>query len=173
MSDRTLYIVCPFSCMESFIAERIGGGGYFLSVAAAVPDLEDAFTVESISDLVEREGIGAVCVVNDASCRFIDAVVSGSEVPIAKVGENLIECFETSGLSGAQALSYAEKRLRLAEFNVMRQVQRMRDNERLSRLLSRRCVRIKGLATSRAHGLLLDLNTECYKRVVREHRPAS
>lgn len=165
----SLFIVCPFSSTEPFLGSVFDGRTYFLTVPGGIPDLEDPFTVETIRNLVERRGVRSVYVVNDVSCRFIDAVADARDAGIPSVGRILEEVYAASGLRLARGLTAIDLRMRLAECNVLRQVERMSGTPAMKAVLEGCGARLKGLVTWRERGLVMDLNTGIRNRVVHEH----
>ena len=167
--NRILFIVCPFSSTEGFLRRAYGDGHYFLTVPGAIPDLDDPFTLETVRNLIVDRGVRCIQVVNDASCRFIDAVVGGRDAVGLPVGERLAETYAASGLERAVGLSRQERRMRLAECNVRRQLERMEDAPVLGETMKFYGVRAKATVTCRENGLIMDLNRHVRNRVVHEH----
>ena len=167
--NRILFIVCPFSSTEAFIRKTFGDGHFFLTVPGAIPDLEDAFTLETIRNLIVEKGVRSIRVVNDASCRFIDAVVEGADLKGMPAAGRIAKVYAASGLDRAAGLSRAHLKTRLAEGNVLRQLERLEDAPALKEVMKRFAVRSKGVVTCRETGRIMDLNTRVRNRVVHEH----
>jgi hypothetical protein len=85
------------------------------------------------------------------------------------VGERLAETYGASGLERAVGLSRQERRMRLAECNVRRQLERMEDAPVLGETMKFYGVRAKATVTCRENGLIMDLNRHVRNRVVHEH----
>ena len=167
--SKNLVIVCPFSMLEPFLRRHFGDDTLFLTAPGAVLDLEDPFTVETVRNLASTSSLSSIHVVNDSSCRFIDAAVEGRETPGLQVGRLFSETFRLTGLGLAVGLSHAELRVRLAESNVRRQVQRLMSSSDLGDALSNAGVRVRGMVTSRESGLITDLNMAVRNKVLHEH----
>lgn len=167
--NRILFIVCPFSSTEAFLRKAFGDGHCFLTVPGAIPDLEDPFTLETIRNLIVEKGVRSIRVVNDASCRFIEAVVEGGEMKGMPAVGRIAEAFATTGLDRAEGLSRTVLKTRLAECNVIRQLERMEDTPALKETMTVFGVRSKGIVTCLESGLIMDLNTRVRNRVVHEH----
>lgn len=167
--DRILFIVCPFSSTEGFLRRAYGDGHYFLTVPGAVPDLDDPFTLETVRNLIADKGVRCIRIVNDTSCRFIDAAVGGRDAVPLPVGQRLSETYAASGLERAVGLSRRDRRMRMAECNVLRQLERMEETPVLRETLAVFGVRAKATVTCRENGLVMDLNRNVRNRVVHEH----
>ena len=163
--SRILFIVCPFSSTEAFLRKAFGDGHYFLTVPGAIPDLEDPFTLETIRNLIVEKGVRSIRVVNDASCRFIDAVVEGRDMTGMPAVGRIAEAYAVSGLDRVAGLSRAHLKARLAEGNVLRQMERLEDTPELKEAMTRFGVRSKGIVTCRETGRIMDLNTRVRNRV--------
>jgi carbonic anhydrase len=167
--NKNLFIVCPFSMVESFLQRNLGGDSLFLTAPGAILDLEDPFTVETIRNIASSNSLSSICVVNDSSCRFIDAAVEGRETPGLKAGRILSETFRMTGLDRMEGLSHAQLRVRLAENNVRRQSHMLETCPFLQPSLSDGGVRIKGMVTCWQNGLITNLNMGVRNRVLHEY----
>ena len=167
--SKNLVVVCPFSMLEPFLRRHFGGDTLFITAPGAVLDLEDPFTVETVRNLASSSSLCSIHVVNDSSCRFIDAAVEGRETPGLQVGGIFSETFRLSGLDRAVGLSHAELRERLAENNVRRQAHRLATCPSLQPYLSDAGLRVKGMVTCRQSGLITDLNMGVRNQVLHEH----
>lgn len=83
-----LFLVCPFSQMESFVTRHFGDA-FFLTAPAAVFSLDDNDFKREVAAFLHREHITDVCIVVDTDCRFINGALA-QKPPSALHCESLI-----------------------------------------------------------------------------------
>jgi len=144
-----LFIVCPFSCLEPFLRSRYGHDAFFLTSAGAVMSRQPWDYLESVGDLIVREKIKTVYIVNDTSCRFIDGIVRREPVHGLPAESELQEIYVDHYHESFRGQPLHKQQFKLAELNVNRQALALMETEPLGRLLADHGVAVKGLVTSR------------------------
>ncbi|RYU93373.1 hypothetical protein [Emticicia agri] len=70
-----LFIVCPFSGLETFIRKKYGNEVFFLTYAGTVLETHDFVYNLGVKHLIFKERIKTIYIVNDTSCRFINSII--------------------------------------------------------------------------------------------------
>jgi carbonic anhydrase len=165
--NNTLFIVCPFSTMEPFLRTKFGDDAFFLTAAGAVlPQRPWDFT-EAVADFLTRQRIDTICIVNDMSCRFVDAIVRRKTLhglPVETVLEDLyVEYYNTV----FRDRPLFKQQYKLAELNVLRQARELLESSLIGRLIADNGITVKGLVTSRERDLVREVpvgrNTPVYE----------
>lgn len=158
--EKKLFIVCPFSCIETFLKSRFGDDTYFItSPGAALPYNEFEYMSE-IKEFVIRERIQTIYIVNDTSCRFINAIITRNKLfglPSEKVMEELyIEHF----FNEFKDQPVRHQKHKLAEINIRRQLKEI-TNSFISDIYPYESqLTIKGLLTSKQNKSLQEIRIE-------------
>jgi hypothetical protein len=71
----TLFITCPFSCLEVDLQKQFGKEIFFLSSTTAALQYEESEYLEGVKDFILRKKIKTIYFVNDTSCKFINGVI--------------------------------------------------------------------------------------------------
>lgn len=165
--NNTLFIVCPFSTMEPFLRAKFGHDAFFMTAAGAdLPQGPWDFT-EAVADFLMRERIDTICIVNDMSCRFVDAIVRRKTLhglPVETVLEDLyVEYYNTV----FRDRPLFKQQYKLAELNVLRQACKLLESSLVGRLIADNGITVKGLVTSRERDLVREVpvgrNTPVYE----------
>ena len=153
-----LFIVCPFSCMETFLQNKYGNDIFFLTFSGAVFQFEDVNYVEVIRDFINRENITNTFIVNDTSCRFIKRVLETKKGFGTFSEEVMINLLIDNYSVVMQTKSLIEQKKALAELNIRRQVKEILSNELFLQPIIQNKINIKGLITTKAENKLIELN---------------
>lgn len=149
-----LFIVCPFSCMETFLQNKFGNDIFFLTSTAAVLPCKDVEYISEIKLFIIREKIKQIYIVNDTACRFINGIIKKNKIaglPAEKVIEELyIEHY----FSDFKYQSLLHQQNKLAELNIKNQATELINSILLGECISQFDLEIKGLITTKEKELL-------------------
>lgn len=152
-----LFIVCPFSQMETYLQKKYGNDVYFISAPAAIAQWNQKEYTEAISDFIKRESIREIFLVNDTDCRFIESIINKQKLYglySEKILESIyIECF----FSHFKNASPLEKKMKLAELNIHYQIRELMKFNALRHYIPKEDVQLKGLITSKKENLYQEI----------------
>jgi carbonic anhydrase len=144
-----LFIVCPFSRMETFLQSKYGDDIFFLTCTATVLPYKDFEYILEIKQFIIRERIKKIYIVNDTACPFINGIIKQNKnigFPAEKVLEELyIEYYFTD----FKHQSLFHQQYKLAELNVKNQVDELLYSTLLGDSISQLNLEIKGLITTK------------------------
>lgn len=141
-----LFFICPECCIEHSIQRSYGSDAMFMTALGSVFNFGDSGYTEALADLLERESISEIYIVNEPSCRFI-----GSALAMEKASDTFAEIVlrdlwmdnHATFMKGNSSI--LEQRKHLAELNFRRQVDTIYSNEFLSKAIIQNEIVIKGL----------------------------
>ena len=148
-TNNKLFLVCPFSGLETFIREKYGNDVYFLMVLGTHFQADDAGYVKKVADFILREDIKELYVVNDISCRFINKTLKREPGFGTKVEYLLKQIYIENYLKVRQNNDLREQQVKLASLNVYRQMHVLLHHKVLSRLRLKHNITIHGVVTSK------------------------
>ena len=158
-----LFLVCPVSRMESFIKDRYGWDGYFLTAPGAVFSFKEINYSEALRDFLESKAIKEVFIVNDTSCPFIKSILEkekGYETNAEHIMQNLFVDNYSQIMAKA---SLAERKIALATLNLQRQALDIVSNDLLQAVLTQLQIRVTGILTTKEKGWLKEVNVNLQK----------
>jgi len=147
--NKKLFLVCPDCHLENYIEINYGIDVLFLTALGAVFNFNEINYTEAVMDLIPREGISDIFVVNDTSCRFIKSILereNGFGTACETVIQNILIDNYSAVMHGK---SLPEKKKHLAELNVKRQVKEILTNELFLQRIIQNNVCIKGLVLTK------------------------
>ena len=161
-----LFLICPDSQIEPFIKEQYGQGVLFLTALGAVFNFQEINYVEAIRDLLQRESIEEIYIINDTSCRFIKSILEQEKGFGTKAEQVILDLLIDNYSNIMAGASLTEKKKKLAGFNIQRQALEIVSNELLLPCMAQSQISLKGLITTKAKGQLKEVNLglqEAYK----------
>lgn len=147
-----LFLVCPASQLESYIQQVHGQRVYFLTALGAVFDFGQVSYAEAVVDFIDRENIREIWVVNDARCRFVQAVLQQDKGSAAYTREALRDLFVDHYAELTEQELFEDRCISLARLNVVRQVQEIYEHALLAAAISRRNIGLRGLVCMKEKG---------------------
>lgn len=158
-----LFLICPDSQVEAFIKEQYGQEVFFLTALGAVFDFGQINYVEAVGDLLQRESIEEIFIVNEASCRFMNRMLAQEKGFGTKAEKVMLDLFIDNYTTIMAGTSLKEKQNRLAELNIQRQALEILSNELLLQQIGQSEIRLKGLLTAKAKGQVKEVNLNLQK----------
>lgn len=149
MTHNKLYIVCPFSQMETFITHEICSDAYFLTGMAGRLCLDDDENTGIIRFFIEKENIRGLFVVNDLNCRFINEVLTNSAKHAVPATDTLKKLFSDFREVFPSEKPLERKKHLLAKLNINDHIRELRSNKVLKTLFLNDNVKIRGLITDK------------------------
>jgi carbonic anhydrase len=147
-----LFLICPAAKVEPFLRQKYGENSFFLTALGAAFNLNEQVYAEELATFLEREAIEEVVVVNDTSCCFIHRVVAGQKGFGTYADEVLIELLLDHYVYVMESPSEIERKTRLAELNVQRQLVELLENDYIRQQGVMQQLAVKGLVTDRTAG---------------------
>ena len=121
MPDK-VFVVCPFSSIESFLRQHYGDDLFFVSATAGMLQYEDVDYLKEVIWLLESQSVSELFVVNDLSCPFINKVLHHSKSINHAVEKVLQKLYADHKAILTHQPSLREKQEMLAMLNVIQQV---------------------------------------------------
>jgi hypothetical protein len=148
--NKALFIVCPFCHTEEFLRVKFGKDIFFSTFPGAVLNhkTEDELL---LNELINREGISEIFIVNDISCNFIENAIDGKKEFGLKCETHLKEL--NSKLSDEfKLLSLKEKKEIMAKTNVLEQLCYLKTLKNLKQKLDDNKINLHAMVTDKNFG---------------------
>lgn len=84
-NPKRLFIVCPFSHLETFLSSRFGKTSCYLTAAGPVLFLKQTTFINGVDYLLVREAIEEIAVVNEWNSLFIHNAMNKELEPVMKL----------------------------------------------------------------------------------------
>ncbi|SDZ32503.1 MULTISPECIES: carbonic anhydrase [Rhodonellum] len=152
-----LFIICPFSGMESYLQNKYGKNIFFITYSGAIVQQQDFDYMLEVKYLIYREKIKRIYIVNDTSCRFINGIIKRNKTigfPSQKVIEELYVEYYFSDFKDQSLFNQQQK---LAEFNIKNQVDEIMNSTLFKDYIQEFSIEIKGLITSKEKRLFKEI----------------
>ena len=147
--DNRLFIVCPFSCMETFLQYKYGHDIYFLTYSGAIVQNQESEFIAKVEEFIFRESIKSIYIVNDTSCRFINGIINKNTL-FGLSSEKVMEALYIEHyFSEFKDQSLCNQKYKLAELNVKNQIKVMLNSPLLGSCIAKFDIEVKGIITSR------------------------
>lgn len=160
MTTNKLFIICPFSRMEPFLRHKYGDDVYFLTFTGAIIQYDEPEYLLDIKNLIQRERIRTIYVVNDISCRFINGIINKNKLFGLYAEEVIEDLYIEHYRTEFKGQSVSTQQLKLAELNIKNQVDELLNSCLLGPYLSKHSIEIKGLITSKEKRLYKEINIQ-------------
>jgi len=155
--DNKLFIICPFSGMESYLQNIYGNNIFFLTYSGAILQQEDFDYMLEVKYLMYRESIKKIYIVNDTSCRFLNGIIKEEKIfglPSEKIIEEL---YIENYFSDFKDQPLFNKQKKLAELNIKNQVDEIMNSSIFKSYIDEFSIEIKGLITSKEKRLFKEI----------------
>jgi hypothetical protein len=147
-----LYFICPFSHLEPYLREQVGGNHLFATAMAGIPPLQDQRYCLEIAGILRRNRVKQIVLVNDTGCRFLQGVMQkeeGGDMPCERQLRRLFSEF----LLEILVRGTMEKQLKcFAVINLIEQARRLVRSDVLGPLIKEQDIRLTGMVTNRSAG---------------------
>jgi len=159
MSNK-LFIICPFSYMESCLKNKYGKDIFFLTSSGAVFQNKEFEYLAALRDFIIQEEIKTVYVVNDTSCRFINGIINKKR-SVGLSSEKVIEALYIEHyFSDFKDQTLLHQQKKLAELNIKKQANEILNSSIIGNYLTESEVQIKGLITSKDNMIFNEIKLE-------------
>lgn len=158
-----LFLVCPFSNMEHFIRQKFGQEAFFLTAMAGQSQFHELRYTEAMLELIDREQITELYLVQDTSCRFMNGLLDAEPIH-GSIAENKLEQLLVEHY--AEIKSQTTRTLQLKKFaaiNLRAQLREIGANVFLSSWMAQNRLEIKGLITTKAENEVLEIQLGVYE----------
>jgi len=146
--------------MEPFLQEKYGRDIFFLTYSGAVFQDQEFEYLSAVKQLLFKESIRTIYVVNDTSCRFINSIIAKKKLfgmPSEKALEALYVEYYFAHFKN-QPLFHQQ--YKLAELNIKKQVDEIVSSSLLGDFISEFEIEVKGLITSKAKNTFKEIRIE-------------
>ena len=160
--DNQLFIVCPFSSLETFLQNKYGKNSFFLTYSGAVLQYQDLDYLLDVKDFIFREKIRTIFIVNDTSCRFINGIIKQKK-KLGFESEKIIEeLYIDNYFSDFKEQNIDHQLFKLTELNIKNQINGIVNSTLLGSHIADLDIKVKGLITSKENKFYKEINTEKY-----------
>jgi hypothetical protein len=159
-----LFIICPFSNLESFINKKYGKSVYFISNPGAVTLFKELDYLVAIKKFLEEKEIDSIYIANDLSCPFIDKVIHLSSDLSYSWEKAMDKIYNENYFENFCDKSNREQKLQLATFNINNLAKEIIDSEIFKETISARKIFIRGLVTDRINNAIEEINIHHFNR---------
>jgi len=148
MSNK-LFLVCPFSSVEPFIKSKYGNEAFFLTAPAGYFRFQEQEYLHEIKNFIAQARPEHIYIVNDASCRFLNQIVSNPEQFEAPVCKPIQEVLHRNFHKIMKAPTPKKRVEKLAKFSITQQAINLMQPHVLGKEIMEYGIQIKGLITNR------------------------
>ncbi len=163
--DNLLFIVCPFSGMETYLQNRYGNNILFLTFSGAVLQFQEFEYILEVRDFIEREKIKKIYIVNDTSCRFINGIIKKDKIFKFQAQRVIEELYIDNYFSDFKDQTLCHQQFKLAELNVKNQINGILNSTLLGSYISEFDIEVKGIITSKEKKLYKLIQIERNKKL--------
>jgi carbonic anhydrase len=153
--------------METYLQKRFGKDIFFLTYSAAVIDGNDDGYLAEIEQVIIRENIKKIYLVNDTSCRFINGIIERNEMAGLTSEKVLEDLYIENYFSVFKDKSIVYQQNKLAELNIKNQAIELM-NSMLGNCIHESGIELKGLITTKHKGLIKELQIDPSEAAVYE-----
>ncbi|MDO9001198.1 MAG: hypothetical protein Q7W45_15650 [Bacteroidota bacterium] len=155
---KTLCFICPDCHLEQFITNKYGENIFFATALGAVFNFDDINFSKSLNDLIVRESITEIFIINDTSCRFINDVLNKGEGfgSCSEYALNKLLICNNSIAANNETIIFKKKAL--AELNIKRQINEIRKDKIFLPQNIENKINIKGIVFTKAENIAIELN---------------
>ncbi len=159
----SLFLVCPFSNLEQFLRQQYGQEVFFLTAMAGQSQFHELPYAEAVIDLIEREQLSELYLVNDTACRFMNGLLD--EAPThGSMAEGKLEQLLVENYCEIKSQPTRTAQLKkMAAFNLQAQLHEITSNSFLQTWLTQNRLEIKGLITSKAENEVIEIQLGVYE----------
>lgn len=164
-----LFIVCPFSCMESALRKEFGSDSYFVTAPGAILEIEDSKYMESIIDFMLSKKITALYVVNDTACKFLNRIIKREEIFGLAAEVILEELYFDYYTTYFKRQPLHEQQIRLAELSIKKQVAELKRSEILGEFIHEHKIQVKALITTKTKNTFEEIVLDTLDNTIYEY----
>ncbi len=120
-----LFCVCPECHIEQPIRAQYGHDSLFLTKLGGFVDLDEFMHAEEVNELITKEKVESLYLVNDPNCTFIQSALNGGKGYNTKAEQTFRSLIEEYKAHLPADLPTSQKARKLAKWNVHRQTQQL------------------------------------------------
>ncbi len=136
--------------MEGKIRQHFGGRTYFLTALGGVFQPATFEYAEEVNQMLSRNDIREICIVNDNCCTFTQNVVDGKNSCCTVRAEVVLkQVYRGNPRTFSQARNKKEKQTCLARLNIIRQALQLRETAYIGERIQSEGVQLKGFVYDR------------------------
>lgn len=148
--NNSLFIVCPFCQLEYFLRSKFGDDIFFFTVAGGVMKFGSDEN-PGLEELLNREKISDIYLVNDISCNFIEDAIDGKEEFGLRCEKQLREVLKKHS-HGFEDLTISEKKEHLAKSNILNHLGFLISRNLNKNEISQKSINFHGMITDKKRG---------------------
>jgi hypothetical protein len=154
-TPKRLFIVCPFSQLETFLSARFGETSYFLTAAGSVLFLEPIKFTNALEDFLIREAIEEIAVVNEWSSVFIRNALNEELEPVIETAQILHKTYLQHREDILSDNTFENRCRQLAFLNSRRQLSELLKNVSIGKIIQSKNIQLKCLVVHRRQNEIL------------------
>ena len=145
---KKLYLICPDCCIEEKIRLEYGNHTYFLTALGSVFNMANFEYAEEVNDLLNRESISDICIVNDIQCSFLENTFTKKFQSNTRAEQVLNSLYE-SNEARFESLRPEQQQKILARLNIVRQAKELMKIPIIGNKISNQTIKVSGLLYDR------------------------
>lgn len=145
---KKLYLICPDCFIEEKIKREYGNHTYCLTALGTVFNMADFEYAEEINDLLNRESISDICIVNDVECSFLKNTCTKKH-PSNTRAEQVLKSLYESNEARFDSLRPEQQQKILARLNIIRQAKELIKIPIIGNKISNHSIKVSGLLYDR------------------------
>lgn len=145
---KKLYLICPECFIEEKIRREFGNHTFFLTALGTVFNMTNFEYAEEVNDLLNRESISDICIVNDVECSFLKNACTKNH-PSNTRAEQVLNSLYESNEDKFESLRPEQQQKILARLNIIRQAKELIKIPIIGNKISNQTIKLSGLLYDR------------------------
>lgn len=144
-----LFIICPFSQLETFLQKKYGENVYFITAPASIMDWNQKQYFDMLSDFIQSKKINELFVVNDVDCCFIESIIAKKKLQGLYSEKILEQLYVEHYFTHFKNETPEQQKIKLAELSINYQLMQLIQTQPLGLQIMDGDIELKGLITSK------------------------
>ena len=143
-----LFLICPFSQMETFLRNHYGGEIYFATAMGSLFKFDDKDYFNYFKHFIQRSNITEINLVVDTSCRFLNNVLTQEQDYNTNTEKELLSVFLKNYEDIVEHTAINKKQQFLAELIIKYQTDKLLNISFFESLIRQNLITLRGLITT-------------------------
>jgi hypothetical protein len=162
MEENKLFIICPFSNIESFLRKEYGNDILFMTYSGSMIQYADFDFLNHVKDIILQEKIKQIFFVNDINCKFIEDAIMKKRAQ-SQVSTLLEEYYIHYYFSLFQNTSKPRQKYNLAKINLFYQIQEFSNSYHFKEIIASKKIELHGIITDKIKNLKKQIKNKVYE----------
>lgn len=151
--SNSLFITCPFSCVENELLRKFGSNVFFISCPGAIIPYNDSSFIKLLIESIFNHNITRIYFVNDTSCRILNDVILNKPLHGLEAEYLIKSIYHQAITKNCKRSSLLYQQFRLAELNLQFQKEAFLTNGIFTDLIIDSKIEIKTLLIDKQLGI--------------------